>query len=112
MIWETILLEALPLCALFILFIISPLVFDKDAKLPLCEHGYANKSICIDCREYYEKYNIYDKYQTDTMNDDLRSRYNEELIKQNDARIKGDCNDNGVLLEEFLEELDDEKIPF
>ena len=94
--WEIILLGALPVSALFILFIISPLVFDKEAKLPLCEHNYANKSLCVDCSEYYAKYNEYDKYREDKVNDAYRSRYNEELIKENDNRIKNDSNDDSI----------------
>ena len=101
--WEIILLGALPFSALFILFIISPLVFDKDAKLPLCEHGYANKSLCIDCSEYYAKYSKYeyDKYIADKVNDAYRSRFNEELIKENDNRIKNDSNDSNFEEEGF-----------
>ena len=96
--WEAILLYAFPLSAVFILLIISPLIYDKDAKLPLCEHGYANKSICMNCREYYEKYSEYeyDKYREDKVNDAYRSRYNEELIKENDNRIKNDSNDDSI----------------
>ena len=52
----------------------------------------------MNCREYYEKYSEYeyDKYREDKVNDAYRSRYNEELIKENDNRIKNDSNDDSI----------------
>jgi hypothetical protein len=66
--------------------------YDTNGASLTCEHNYKYRKNCMECT--LSSNDWYDKYIVDEANDNVRIGYiNEQVIKNNDARIKNDSND-------------------